>query len=120
MWLMRAIANLFRFGGSTLCANLGLQPPSDPAAPPQQTIAGASGGGEAAPPSIFSSASPSALLGVQGAAGPMKGGRGAHIRVRWNNSWLKVAPTLSEDSAPFAPLASLEAESRPQQPQATT
>ena len=35
------------------------------------------------------------------------------------DSRVKVAPTLPEDSAPFAPLASLEAESRPQQPQAT-
>ena len=33
-------------------------------------------------------------------------------------SRFKMPPTLPQDSAPFAPLASLEAESRPPQPQA--
>ena len=41
---------------------------------------------------------------------------GAHPLLR--ASWFKVAPALFEDSAPFAPMASLEARSGPQQPQA--
>ena len=32
--------------------------------------------------------------------------------------WFKMAPTLADDSAPCAALASPEAQSRPQQPQA--
>ena len=36
----------------------------------------------------------------------------------WPFRWFKVGPTLSEDSAPRRPLASLEAPAAPQQPEA--
>ena len=36
----------------------------------------------------------------------------------WSGSGFQMPSTVPDDSAPFAPLASLEAESRPQQPQA--
>ena len=66
-------------------------------------------------PGIFTVRSSLVELPLYVGLGVLSGG--VALLFAQSSSRFKVALTLPQDSAPFAPLASLEAESQPQQPQ---
>ena len=68
----------------------------------------------APPPAAASAADPARLA----ALAQLRSYAAALLSLRPPGSRFKMAPTLSDDSAPCAALASPEAQSRPQQPQA--